>query len=411
MLATMAQRLRDLDAADPLRAHRDKFQLQDNIIYLDGNSLGCLAHSARKRAEQAVASEWGDGLIRSWLGAGWRTLSTRVGNRIGRLVGAAPGQVLAVDSTSINLYKTVAAALGMRPERKIILSDQGNFPTDLYIIESIAAQIGCAVRIVAPQDVMANIDESVAVVALTHVDYKTSAVYDMAKITAHAHKAGAMVVWDLAHTAGAVPCELDRWNVDFAVGCGYKYLNGGPGAPAFLYVAGRHQASAEQPLKGWFGHRDQFDFMTSYIPASGVERFSCGTPPVIGLSALDGALDAFDDVDIGKLAAKSQKMVDVFLELFDEYLRPRGFALTSERDPRRRGSHVSFSHPQGYQITRALADRGIIGDFRAPDVLRFGFAPLYNRYADIGALIHAVVDIMQDAAWDRAEYRERSAVT
>jgi kynureninase len=404
-------RLQALDVADPLRSRRSLFCMPDDVVYLDGNSLGCLAHSARRRGETAISEEWGGGLIRSWLGADWLTLAGRVGDRIGRLVGAKPGQIVSTDSTSVNLYKALCAGLELRPDRPTILTDAENFPTDLYILDAVARETGRQVRRVAPDEVATAIDDTVAVVALTHVDYKTSMIHDMAAINAKAHAAGALAIWDLAHTAGAVPCELDLWNSDFAVGCGYKYLNGGPGAPAFVYVAERHQRIASQPLQGWFGHKAPFDFSTSYDQAAGISRFLCGTPSIVALSILDGALDVFNDIDIAVVREKSLRMVSEFLELFDEHLSHLGFALVSERDPERRGSHVSFSHPQGYPIMRALADRGIIGDFRAPDILRFGFAPLYNRYVEVGTLVEKTVEVMDEVAWDRKEYAVRQTVT
>lgn len=409
--ADILSRLDALDAIDPLKAQRAAFDLPEGVIYLDGNSLGALPHSARHRADQAVLQEWGQGLIRSWLEADWLGLSRRVGDRIGRLVGAAPGQVVATDSTSVNLYKVLRAALALRPGRGAILTDQGNFPTDLYILSGAARETGRTVELAAPGEVMDSIGPDTAVVVLTHVDYRTAAIHDMAAITARAHAQGALVIWDLAHTAGAVCCDLDGCEADFAVGCSYKYLNGGPGAPAFLYVARRHQRFVEQPIAGWFGHRAPFDFSQTYAPADGVDRFLSGTPSVLALSILDGALDRFDGVDIATLQAKSQRMTEAFVALFDERLAPLGFQLVCERRAELRGSHVAFSHPEGYPIMRSLADRGFIGDFRAPDVLRFGFAPLYNRYADVGALVSAVADVMEARAWDQAHYRERFAMT
>lgn len=410
MSRDILERLRRLDHDDALKRHRDKFLMPENTTYLDGNSLGCLSHSARQNADRAIAHEWGKSLIGGWL-EGWFDLPVNVGDRIGRLIGAAPGQTIASDSTSINLYKTLSAALSLRPTRNVILTDKGNFPTDVYIIESIARQLGCKTRIVASNALGDHIDDEVAVIAVSHIDYKTSAIYDMEALTAAAHSKGALALWDLAHTAGAVPCELDRWNVDFAVGCGYKYLNGGPGAPAFLYAAKRHQQTSEQPLQGWFGHRAPFDFADSYLPASDIRRFQCGTPSVIGLAALNGALDAFDDVEIGQLFNKSQAMVREFILLFDEYLAPFGFELTSERFLKKCGSHVSLSHDNAYQIMRALNDRRVIGDFRAPNVLRFGFSPLYNRFEEIGYLVLNICEIMNNSSWKNEKYKEKLYVT
>lgn len=403
--------LEAMDAADQLRHHREAFRIPDGITYLDGNSLGCLPYSAWRRSEAAILSEWGEGLIRSWLEADWLTLSAQAGDRIGRLVGAAAGQVVAADSTSINLYKVVSAALRLRPNREVILTDRGNFPTDLYILDSVAELHGKRVRRVDAETLRDAVDADVAAVVLTHVDYRSSAVLDMAGITAATQAAGALAIWDLAHTAGAVPCELDRWNVDFAVGCGYKFLNGGPGAPGFLYAAHRHQAHARQPLQGWFGHVAPFDFADGFQPAPGIERFLCGTPSVVALSVLDGALDAFDGVEMGALYAKSQAMVAAFLDLFEAELVCRGFELASGRHPDRHGSHVAIRHAEGYRMMRALSDRGFIGDFRTPDVMRFGFAPLYNRFAEIGALVRALVEVVDRAEWQRSEYAHRYAVT
>jgi kynureninase len=285
----MFDSLAALDAADSLRGKRALFHMPEGLTYLDGNSLGCLPLSAQKRGNQVIAGEWGDGLIRSWLGADWLTLSQRVGDRIGRLVGAAAGQIVAGDSTSINLHKVLHSALDLRPGRSIILTDQGNFPTDLYIIDGVAKQRGKSVKKLPTSEILEAMDETTAVVVLTHVDYKSATIYDMAEVTAQAHANGALVIWDLAHTAGAVPCDLDGCQADFAIGCGYKYLNGGPGAPAFLYVARSHQSHARQPLQGWFGHKAPFDFSSNFDPASGIARFLCGTPSVIALSVLDGA--------------------------------------------------------------------------------------------------------------------------
>ncbi len=400
-----------LDADDALAAHRARFHLPAGIVYLDGNSLGCLPLAVTQRLAQVAQHEWGDGLIRSWNTADWMQLPARVGAKIARLIGAQAHEVVAADSTSINLYKVLSAAVGLRPDRRVVLTQADNFPTDLYIIDSVAQRLGLTVRQVASDQVLAAIDDDVAAVSLTHVNYRSAAMHDMAGITAAAHENGALAVWDLAHSAGAVPCDLNAAGADFAIGCGYKYLNGGPGAPAFVFAADRHHAAALQPLTGWIGHAAPFAFDGRFQPAPGVARFLCGTPPVLALSALDAALDVFKDVSIDALRRKSQAMGELFVALYDRDLAPLGFALSCERDPDRRGSHVAISHPEGYAIMRAVAARGVIGDFRAPDIMRFGFAPLYNRYSDVAALVAAIVAVMTDREWDTEAYRVRAAVT
>jgi kynureninase len=400
-----------LDAADPLAGRRALFRLPDGAVYLDGNSLGCLPAAVPARLAGTAEREWGEGLIRSWEGADWVGLPARTGAKIARLIGADAHEVTVADSTSVNLYKALAAAAALRPGRTVMGTEADNFPTDLYIADSIAGQLGLTVRRARPGAIAAAIDADVAVVALTHVNYKTASVHDLAGTTALAHAHGALTVWDLAHTAGAMPCDLNGAGADFAVGCGYKYLNGGPGAPAFVFAASRHHADAVQPLAGWFGHADPFAFDPGFLPAPGIGRFLCGTPPVLALSALDSALDAFDGVSLDAVRAKSRAMTDLFVTLFDAELAPRGFALSCERDGARRGSHVAFSHPHGLAVMRAIKARGVIGDFRAPDVLRFGFAPLYNRYADVTALIDAAAAVIDGGEWDRPEYRVRGAVT
>jgi len=403
-----------MDARDPLRAQRDKFTLPEGVIYLDGNSLGALPRALPARMRLAIEQEWGHGLIRSWNAAGWYTMPRSAGDKIARLIGAEPGEVIVCDSISVNLFKLLAAALRARPGRKIIVSERANFPTDAYITQSVANWLGAEARFAAPERIDAAIreaGESLAAVQLTHVNYRTGRRYDMARITRQAHEQGALMLWDLAHSAGAMPLELGNWGVDLAVGCGYKYLNGGPGAPAYAYVARRHQAALEQPLTGWHGHAAPFDFAPEYVAAPGIERLLAGTSPQLSLIALDCALDAFEGVDMSQVRAKSEAMGELFITLLEEQLPGEGFTLASPRAAAERGSQVSFAHPEGYAIMQALIARGVIGDFRAPDVLRFGFAVLYLRYAELYDAVTRLAEVMRQRAWDRAEFKSRKAVT
>ena len=398
-----------LDQADVLRACRSRFMLPPGVIYLDGNSLGALPAAVPPRLQQAVTQEWGVGLIRSWNDAGWYPAPQRVGARIAQLVGAQADEVIVCDSTSVNLFKLLVAALRLRPGRCVILGERGNFPTDAYVAGGVAGIAGAQFQAVQADAVMAALDETVAVLSLTHVNYRSGAVYDMAALTRRAHQVGALVVWDLAHTAGAMPCQLNDCEADFAVGCGYKYLNGGPGAPSFAFVAQRHQGDLSQPLTGWHGHAKPFDFAHDYQPAPGVDRLLVGTAPQLGLIALEAALTAFDGVDLAVLRAKSVALTALFIRLVDEQVP--GFGLITPRDAARRGSQVSLTHPEGYAIVQALIHRGVIGDFRAPDILRFGFAPLYVGYAEVWQAVAALRDIMATQDWLRPEFRQRKAVT
>ncbi len=400
-----------LDAEDPLGDRRDLFEIPDGVVYLDGNSLGALTKSARERVARVAAEEWGVSLIRGWNRHGWIDLPARVGERIGRLVGAEPGSVVACDSTSVNVFKLAAAALSLRPGRRVILSDSGNFPTDLYVVEGLSDLLGRGheLRIVEPEAVEGAIDEAVALVMLTEVDYRTGRLHDMARITRAAHAAGALTLWDLAHSAGAFPVDLAGAGADLAVGCGYKYLNGGPGAPAFLYVASRLQEEVAPPLAGWMGHAAPFAFDLGYAPAAGVDRMRVGTPPVLSLAALDAALDAFDGVDMAAVRAKSMALGDLFVAEVEA--RCPDLVLASPREAARRGSQVSFRHTEGYAVMQALIDREVIGDFRAPDIIRFGFTPLYLRHADVLRAAEVLADILHHRLWDRLEYKQRAKVT
>lgn len=394
-----AERAAAIDAEFADVDRRNRFEIPDDVVYLDGNSLGAMPRAAREALETAVREEWGTGLIRSWNTADWIHLPQRVGNRIGALIGAAEGTVLAADSTTLNLYKVLRAAMSMSGGRNVIVSDSDNFPTDLYVVDAVAQQRGSEVRAVTRGAIPAMLDEQTAVLTLTHVDYRTSEMADMQALTKRAHDVGALVCWDLAHSAGAVPVDLDALDVDFAVGCGYKFLNGGPGAPAFVYVAPRLQERVRQPLHGWMGHAEPFAFTRSFTPAHGVAQFAVGTPPVLGLRSLAGALNVFDGVDLRRLHAKSIAMAGLFHELADEVLVERGCSVYSHRDPRARGSHVALAHEHGYAIVQALIARGIIGDFRRPNVMRFGFAPLYNSAQDVLTLVDAVCDVIDTAAY------------
>ena len=396
-----------LDAVDPLAGFRARFSLPDGVIYLDGNSLGPLPAATPGRIAEVIGDEWGQGLIRSWNDAGWIDRAGRVGNKIGRLIGAAPQSVMVADSTSVNLFKLLSAALRMRPERRVILSEAGNFPTDLYIAEGLADLLGRGheLRCVAPDEIVTHLQPDVAVVMLTEVNYHTGRRHDMAAITAAAHHAGALTLWDLAHSAGAMPVELAACDADLAVGCGYKFLNGGPGAPAFLYVAPRLQAEMIYPITGWLGHAAPFAFEPGFRPAYGIARATVGTPPIISLSALEVGIDLALEADLALVRAKSLRMGEVFAALTAELdvtlMTPMGS----------RGSQISLAHPDAYAVMQALIERGVIGDFRAPDVLRFGMTPLYTRYADLWDAALVLREILAAETWREPRFHARRAVT
>lgn len=404
--------LAQADSADPLAPFRARFQLREGLVYLDGNSLGALPHATATRLGQMIRSEWGDGLITSWLGADWVGAPQRIGDKIARLLGAAPGEIVATDSTSVNLFKALTAALSLRPGRSVILSESTNFPTDVYMMQGIEAFSGGRIRAVTadPDQVLDVLDENVAVLLLTQVHYKTGQIRDMAAVTAAAHARGALVVWDLSHSAGAIAVDLNGAGADFAVGCGYKFMNGGPGAPAFLFAARRHQ-NAMPVLSGWFGHARPFAFEEDYAPAAGITRFLCGTPPVLGLAALESGVDLLAEADIGLLRAKSRSLGEAFVTLMAAHCGDFGFTLVSPRDPDLRGSQISYAHPHAYELVQALKDADVIGDFRAPDVLRFGITPLYLRFVDIHDAVLRLRAICAERLWDRPQYRERAAVT
>lgn len=411
---TIAKRALALDAADPLRAYRAAFTLPEGVIYLDGNSLGALPKATPAALADVVEREWGHGLIRSWNtpefgGAGWFEMAERIGGKIAPLIGAARHEVVACDSTSVNLFKLIAAALEMRPGRRVILSEPGNFPSDLYMIAGLERQ-GLAQRRLAERERMAQaLDGDVALLLLTHVHYKTGALHDMAVLTEAAHAVGALVLWDLSHSTGALPVDLNRANADFAVGCGYKYLCGGPGAPAFAFVAERHHTGIAQPLTGWFGHAAPFAFLDDYTPACGIGQMQCGTPPVLGLAALEVGVDLIAKIGVERLYAKSRALSEFFLECLG--VLDVDLALISPADGHQRGSQLSFRTPQAYAICRALIARGVIGDFRDPDVLRLGFAPAYLSFADIAAAATHLAAVLTSGEWQRGEFNQRATVT
>ena len=392
-------------------ATKAMFHIPEGMIYLDGNSLGPLPRGAADRMARVITDEWGHMLITGWNKAGWMEQPTRVGDRIARLIGAEPGHVVMGDTLSIKVYQALAAALEMRPDRRVILSDSGNFPSDLYMAEGLIASLGRGheLRVVAPEDVAANITEDVAVTLITEVDYRTGRKHDMADLTARAHAAGALTIWDLAHSAGALPVDLAGAGADFAVGCTYKYLNGGPGAPAFIYVAPRHADAARPALSGWLGHEAPFAFDQSYRPGAGIERMRVGTPPVLALAALEAAMDIWDMTTMQDIRRASIALSDQFVKGI-EATCPM-LTLASPREAQQRGSQVSFHFDNGYAAMQALIARGVIGDFRAPDIMRFGFTPLFIDAGDVDAAIAIIADVMTNRLWDRPEYKTRARVT
>ena len=390
---------------------KDQFHLPDGVIYLDGNSLGPLPRGAAARAANVITEEWGGELIRAWNTAHWMDLPRRVGDRIAALVGAAPGTVATGDTLSIKVYQALAAALKMRPDRKVILSDNGNFPTDLYMAQGLIGTIdkGYELRTPAPEDVVGAITEDVAVVMLTQVDYRSGRMHDIRAITEAAHRAGAVMIWDLAHSAGALPVDMAGSNAEFAVGCTYKYLNGGPGAPAFIYVRPDIVTDVEPALAGWLGHHAPFAMEPGYRPAMSTERMRVGTPPIVQLSILDAALNAWEGVDISELRAASVALSERFIREVEQ--RCPDLTLASPRDATQRGSQVSFAFPQGYAAMQALIDHGVIGDFRAPDIMRFGFTPLYLDEGDVVRAAEILEEVLSKGLWKDPKYQTKSRVT
>jgi kynureninase len=401
------------DRQDPLASVRDEFALPEGVIYLDGNSLGALPRQTLPRMTQVIGEEWGSGLIRSWNDAHWIDAPARIGDKIARLIGARGGEVIVADSTSVNLFKLLAEALRVQPGRHFILTEASNFPTDLYIAQGLIDLLGGnhALRVVDRAEIERALDGSVAVLMLTHVDYASGEIHDMRRITEAAQKVGALVLWDLSHSAGAVPVDLNAAQVDLAVGCGYKYLNGGPGAPAYLFVATGLQEAMQSPLSGWMGHAAPFAFEPEYRPASGIKRQLAGSPPILSMLALEVAVDLWLRVDQREARRKSMALGDLFIQQVDETCRDLGVEVVSPREAKIRGSQVSLRHQEAYRVMRALIDRGVIGDFRTPDLLRFGFSALYTRYVDVFDAVRRLREVLTSRAWDRPEYAKRLPVT
>jgi kynureninase len=406
------EHIRLADARSPLAHFRERFLLPEGVIYLDGNSLGALPRATPERVERTLRAEWGQDLIASWNAHDWIGAPARVGAKIGRLIGARASEVVVADSTSTNLFKLLVAALQRQAGRHVILSEPDNFPTDLYIAEgAISLFPGRSIRTAAPDALEAAIDDDTAVVLLTQVHYKTGRRLDMARLTEAARRRGALVIWDLSHSVGAIPVDLDGCDADLAVGCGYKYLNGGPGAPAFLFVAERLQAQLRSPLSGWMGHAAPFAFEAGYQPAAGIDRFLCGTPPVLSLAALETGVDLALEADMGAVTAKAEALSELLIEEMAGPCAAHGFQLITPRTFTDRGSHVAFAHPHAYAICQALIASGVIGDFRAPDVLRLGLTPLYTSFADVWRAVRILEAVMAGRLWDDPAYRERARVT
>jgi kynureninase len=409
-----------MDAADPLRSLRDLYVVPDGLIYLDGNSLGVMPKSVPDRIARAVNEEWAQGLIRSWNAAGWYEMPQRLGDKIATLIGARAGEVVATDTTSINVYKVLSAALTIARAkdalRRVIVSERSNFPTDLYIAQALCRERGFELRLVDDAQVVPALQRDVAVLMLTHVNYRTGAMHDMRALTQAAHDAGALAIWDLCHSAGAVPVDLHEADADFAIGCGYKYLNGGPGAPAFVWVHPRHRESFEQPLSGWWGHAAPFEFTPEYRPAPGIARYLCGTQPVLAMTALECGLDTFLAAQplggIDALRRKSLALTDLFMKLVEERCSGHNLTIVTPREHAVRGSQVCLSHPEGaYAIVQALIARGVIGDFRAPDIARFGFTPIYTSFEDVWNAVAHLREVLEAAEWRRPEFNRKHAVT
>jgi len=401
----------EADRTDPLAAFRDGFVLPDGVIYLDGNSLGPLQPAVADRVAEVVRSEWGQGLIRSWNDAGWVTLAERIAGRLAPLVGADADEIAVTDSTSANLFKALAATRELTPDRRVIVTDDANFPTDVYVAEGLADLVGdLEVRVVPTTQIVDHLDAEVAAVTLTHVDYRTGRLHDPVALTAASHEVGAVAVWDLSHSTGALEVDLHGWGADLAVGCTYKYLNGGPGAPAYLYVARRWHERVSTPLRGWFGHEQPFAFDLEYRPAPGAARFLDGTPPVLSMAALDAALAVREEVDPALVAAKARALTRRFIDLVDARCGDEVEVVTP-RDPAGRGAQVSLRHPHAAAVMQALIARGVIGDHRPPDLLRFGFAPLYVSHTDVWDAVDHLADVLRTGDWDRPEHHTRPTVT
>ncbi|MFK3677380.1 kynureninase [Microbacterium sp. NPDC090218] len=407
-----------LDDADPLAPMRERFVLPEGVIYLDGNSLGALPRHTEAHLQRVITEEWGTGLIRSWNDAGWFAKPRTIGDRIAPLIGAGPGEVVLGDSTSASLFQAAVAAVRLRPGRRVIVAERGNFPTDLYMLEAVQELLGGGIplerRLISDDGPTLDdvLDDHVAVVVLTQVDYRTGRMHDIAEVTRKVHAAGALVLWDLCHSVGAVPIDLNAADADFAVGCTYKYLNGGPGSPSFIWAAARHHDAARPALTGWHGHARPFDFTVDYTPAAGIERFRVGTPQLLSVAGLEASLDIWDDVDMDLLREKSLRLTELFMSLVDTRLTPRwGIEPVTPRESARRGSQVSLRHENGYAVMQALIERGVIGDFRAPDLIRFGFTPLYTSYTDVWDAVEALEDVLHSEIWREPRFARRGTVT
>ena len=407
-----------LDAQDTLAPLREQFALPEGVIYLDGNSLGARPKASLERAQAVIAEEWGNGLIRSWNSAGWRDPPQRLGDRLASLIGAGDDEVVVTDTTSINLFKVLGAALRVQaeraPQRKVIVSESSNFPTDLYIAQGLMdlLQQGYSLRLVdAPEELTQAIDQDVAVVMLTHVNYKTGYMHDMQAMTQVIHECGALTIWDLAHSAGAVPVDLRGADADYAIGCTYKYLNGGPGSQAFAWVSPKLCNLVAQPLAGWFGHTRQFAMESAYEPSQGIARYLCGTQPITSLAMVECGLDIFAQTDMQSLRRKSLALTDLFIELVEQRCAAHDLKLVTPREHAKRGSHVSFEHPEGYAVIQALIAQGVIGDYREPRIMRFGFTPLYTSFTEVFDAVQILGEILDQKTWAQAQFQVRHSVT
>ena len=406
------------DADDTLRHTRDRFDLPDGVIYLDGNSLGALPRMTAAKLQTSIREQWGRDLIRSWNTHDWVTFPQRIGDRIAQLLGAGKGEIVATDSTSVNIFKLLAGALnlpGIRDDakRRVILSEIGNFPTDLYMAQGLNALLGnrYQLKLVPAEQLAASLDDTVAVALITQVNYSSGHLHNMTNLNAKARQAGTHIVWDLSHSAGAVPVALHDSGAEMAVGCGYKYLNGGPGAPAYLYLALSLQTNFATPLAGWFGHQSPFLFTPNYVAAPGIERLLCGTPSVLAMQALDCGIDTFEGIEMSALRTKSLALSDLFWALMEQHCASYSFTCISPKDHALRASQLSFAHDHAYEIMQAIIERGVIGDFRQPNLLRFGFTPLYTRYIDVWNAVMTILDVMQSCAWQDKKYQHRNTVT
>ncbi len=404
-----------LDAADGLTPCRARFSLPEGVVYLDGNSLGAMPVATPQHMADAVTRAWGERLIASWMEDGWWQMPVTLGDRLAPVIGAGPGQTVVADGTSVSIFKAVHAALSLKPERTVIVSERASFPTDLYIVEGLIASSGRQLEMKLADDagegLEAVLGEDVAVVLLSHVDYRTGDLLDMQAITEKVQAAGAIMVWDLCHSAGVVPIELDAWNVDFAMGCTYKYLNGGPGGQSFFYAAKRHHETARQPLTGWWGHAEPFAFKTGYEPAHSMRRFLTGSQAILGLKAVECGIAAMEGVSIKALRAKSLSLTGFFMQCVDELCGGHGLSIVTPREPHRRGSQVSISFEHGFPVVQAMIERGVVGDFRAPDIMRFGFAPLYLSHADVLQAAQVMSDSLKAEVWTDPKYQVRGEVT